>query len=849
MASVSQGGGATPLNFAVFCDFPAAELKDAVAYLFGENLDLTESERLGAGLSVREDVDFANDKTSFEHLRRFLTWRHEALHFRHLSGGVLGMVLYFVGGTQYNLMAKHLGAWGRRVADEPESDCRLPLERSRAGDPEMNRIADIRTMHGAMAATVMGGLDAAQLLETASTLGRPLMDFLVLTCEGVFGKREASPDLVADPADAALEPDGITGLAVLEGLARCNEYLLAVQLGANDKTLNRLFSRKHHGEYALAIDFVAKTLGLAYLPSTLMTAYCADLALQAPWLPFLLRGRTQVDFKELLPAWRFKLLVEGCKTRGLNERHFQDDPTGTAGALFDMLGWEAPRRLAERVLSAELAEPNFVLTRHYFRCLQEGARLRLTTPEAFVMPGQHTGTHLLEPVYYLFRDKVMPGSTGLLSTDPQYAELFLLLVDDAIVDDLLYRESLALSTVIAQRFYELIGSAPQARDEAEERVRGQLKLMVGPQVARRIVEGIGTSPERDQEDVASILTRTKLAKTVYEQGDYTRALEIQEEILKTCEDVLPPGHPTRLVAMNNLALTLATLGQMVRAEILQRKVLDAQLASNGEENASSLSAMINLATTRRKLGDDRGAQQLNQNALTIGRRIFGERHEITLTAANNFAMGLAQEGDYEKARALQQDVLAIRSKDLGEEHPESFRALNNLAHTLAALGSTDEAAALHRQSVKLHRQVHGDEHPETASAMSNLADLLASTGNLDEAEKLQRDVLETRRRTFGEEHPLGLAAMEALALTLTRNRQLDEARRLYQTALAFRDSKQGPQHPETTVTAYGLYAVVRSLGDSDRASSIREDYFDWMFDREPSTLTSAQLAVRQSLSR
>lgn len=246
---LATGGGAgTPLNFAVYFDFPKAEIDEALAYLFDDSIELAEGESAGSGMRLREDFDFANDGTSFQHLQRFLTFRHEALHVRHLAGGPLGLVDYFVAGTQYNRMAQELQRWGQRVAAECGISRRLPLLQQHAQDEEMVRIERIRTFHSMMLATVMGGLGDAKLLEIASSTAGRLLEFLADRCTRVLRLPEGqTPDLLADPWDAALEPAGMNGRAVLEGLARCNEYLLAIHLGADPKTLNLLFKQKHHG--------------------------------------------------------------------------------------------------------------------------------------------------------------------------------------------------------------------------------------------------------------------------------------------------------------------------------------------------------------------------------------------------------------------------------------------------------------------------------------------------------------------------------------------------------------------------------------------------------------------------
>src|SRR6202050_4158914 len=561
MTQATRGSGGTPLNFAVYLDFPAAELEEALAYLFGEGIALEQGEEARTRMSPREDFDFAGDKTSFDHLLRFLTFRHEALHVRHLAGGVLGLVNYFVGGTQYDRIGRELGRWAQRIAGEPDVDCQLPLLQRHASDEEMAQIEQIGAYHGLMLAPVMGGLGDAKLWEAASTEGRALLYFMASECRRVLKLPHQPPSKgLADPWDAPIEPAGMTGRAVLEGLARCNEYLLANHLGADQKTLNLLFRRKHHGDYALALELVHKNLDLTPWRAIRATAHLADLALQAPWLPFLLEGQDQVDFKELLPAWRFLLLLNRCKERRLTEKDFQMDPQGVAETLFRDLKWKSPRQLAETVLATEIPEPKSLLTHHYVRCLKQGAQLRLDTPEIFALPIRSEASQLLEPVYYMLRDRVIPGPTGLLTTDPRYAQLLLLLIDDALVDDLLVRQNLSLSTVIAQRFLEATGQkSDEAQRNAESHVRRQLEHIVGP-VAKRILDGIANQEESQEAELARIQDLQALAEEQYKEGDFAGAVAAQEKYLAEVQRLVGGDAPPAVTATNNLAVILQKTG-------------------------------------------------------------------------------------------------------------------------------------------------------------------------------------------------------------------------------------------------------------------------------------------------
>ncbi len=556
-----------------------------------------------------------------------------------------------------------------------------------------------------------------------------------------------------------------------------------------------------------------------------------------------------MDFKELLPAWRFLLLLDRSKERRLTEEDFRKDPQGVAEALFRDLEWESPRQQAERVLATEIPEPEAVLTRHYVRSLKQGAQLRLDAPEVFVLPFQAEGSHLLEPVYYLLRDRVMLGATGLLTADPQYAQLFLLLIDDALVDDLLGREDLSLSTLIAQRFLEATGSEPdEARRNAEVRVRRQLENIVGGAVAKRILDGIATPEEVEGADQAGIEALRARAQEQYEAGDFAGAVTTQEEYLAEVQRLVGRDAPAALAAANNLAVMLHGTGDYARARILQERVLDAQVAAHGEEHESTLAAMINLATTLRRLADAEGAQQLNEKVMRIGLRVLGEKDDRTLRAMGHFALGLALKGDFDGAAELQERVLRVLTEARGREHRDTLRAMNNLAHTLGSAGRLEDAKALHERSLALHRRVYGDEHPETLISMANLADVLGNLGDFEAAEALQRQVYEASKASFGEAHPDTLRAMEGLAMTLLQANRPADARMLYEAALDHRDREQGGLHPQTTQTAFGLYAALRALGDEAEASSVRAEYLDWVSESDLDRLAPEQRAIRDALA-
>jgi hypothetical protein len=499
MDASNISGAVTPLNFCVYYNFPFERWEQAFRHFFGEeSLWLAKGEPPGTCPTLRPSFTFTTDEETFEHLRVLLTYEHEQFHFRHMAGSPLGLVLYIIGGTQYLSMARLLTQWGNRVGADPGQDLTLPLQRTAAGAAEIERIGELQSLYGALQASIMGGLDGLTLGEAATTYTPVLLETLERNCRQALGLTGASPKIVLrTSAEFPAAPVGLTDTSVVEGLARCNEYFLAMHLGAGVETLNRVFLLKHHSDYALALEFASQRLGLPVHMTSLVVAHCADLALQVPWLPFLLEGRDSVAIEELLPGWRFFLLIEECRKRKIGPDEFSGDHRAIARDLFDAHGWEDPWNLAARIEAAQIRPPSAMLSRHYVRTLTTGASLRVAFPFAFVFPDQVPGTHLLGSMYNLFQDRITPGTTGLLLSEPENLRIIELLIDDAVIDSLLMRTSLDLPLRLAERYIQFLDwvthgeASRRGRHATAEVVRGTRHLL-GP-AAERVLAKCGIS--------------------------------------------------------------------------------------------------------------------------------------------------------------------------------------------------------------------------------------------------------------------------------------------------------------------------------------------------------------------
>jgi hypothetical protein len=449
-------GGVVPLNLSVIYRFSWATAESALRYFFGDgSLELGDDEPLGTALALRPGLDLGS-REAFQHFRVLSTFQHEQYHVRHLVGSPFGLALFMLGGRQYAYARAHIQAWGRRIGREG-TEPRIPAGTNHGGDHEISDC--LKMWHGFQLCqdSLQGSLPDMSLLEATSKVLRPACEEIQDVCSRALGREEGYPDLdVGEMWNHSFDLGALTGRAIVEGLARANEYLNAIILGLPLKLLNRYALLKHHGQYALTASLVEQQLGLKPPDTWWVVARLSDWALQSPLLPFLLRGRGSVMVPELLPSWRFTLLLSRFAKSGIAVDDLMRRQREVAGDLFGGLGWDSPWTVAGHVRAATLPRPASVLTRHYVEGLNLGAEIRESEPDVMSVPMLGDSGHRLQAVYNIFTDRFVQGGTGRFTEDPDAWAIPGLLLSDAVLDSVLTREDLGLPWWIAQRLSEFL---------------------------------------------------------------------------------------------------------------------------------------------------------------------------------------------------------------------------------------------------------------------------------------------------------------------------------------------------------------------------------------------------------
>ena len=331
------------------------------------------------------------------------------------------------------------------------------------------------------------------------------------------------------------------------------------------------------------------------------------------------------------------------------------------------------------------------------------------------------------------------------------------------------------------------------------------------------------------ENPSTAKSLNKLAWLYSRQGLYDKAETLYAKALSIHEKELGPQHLETAASLNNLAFIYARQGLLDKAETLYIRALVIRKKALGTQHPDTAISLNNLGGLYSEKGDYKKAEPLYVRALGINEKALGPSHPITANNLSNLALLYGNQGAYTKAIPLSIRALAIREKVLGARHRSTAASLNNLASLYMEIGSYDMAEPLITRAIAINESALGAHHPDTAVSLENLASLYAAQGRYSKAEPLYARSLVIKEVSLGPQHYKTATTLNELASIYSDLGNFDKAEKFYLRALAIREKTLGSQHPETAnslnnlallYSQKGYYAKAEKL--YTRALAIRE---------------------------
>ena len=107
------------------------------------------------------------------------------------------------------------------------------------------------------------------------------------------------------------------------------------------------------------------------------------------------------------------------------------------------------------------------------------------------------------------------------------------------------------------------------------------------------------------------------AVSLYQKGQYDRAVVVARQALELAERTVGPGDPNTAASLNSLALLYATQGDYAKAEPLYKRALAIDEKALGPDHPSVATTLDNLAALYRVTDRHEEAEALEQRAARI----------------------------------------------------------------------------------------------------------------------------------------------------------------------------------------------------------------------------------------
>jgi tetratricopeptide (TPR) repeat protein len=310
------------------------------------------------------------------------------------------------------------------------------------------------------------------------------------------------------------------------------------------------------------------------------------------------------------------------------------------------------------------------------------------------------------------------------------------------------------------------------------------------------------------------------ANKLYQQGKYSEAIPLLEQLLAITREKFGDNHPYTATFLNNLADLYRLQGKYTEAETLLKQALAIRREQLGDNNPDTVVSFNNLAALYQLQGKFSEAEPLYKKTLAIRRKQLGDKHPDTAISLNDLANLYLDQGRYPEAELLYQQALAIRRKQLGENHPDTAISLNNLALLYQEQGKYTEAEPLFQQSLAIRLEKLGENHLDTATATNNLAELYRAQGRFSEAEPLFQQALAITRKQLGHNNLNTAIYLNNLALLYRDQGRYTKAKFLFQQALAIKREKLGDNHLGTATSINNLALLYHVQGRYTKAQSL-----------------------------
>jgi CHAT domain-containing protein len=371
-------------------------------------------------------------------------------------------------------------------------------------------------------------------------------------------------------------------------------------------------------------------------------------------------------------------------------------------------------------------------------------------------------------------------STALLLTSLLLPPSFVLAANKPGTRDLVYEEEEPKASKKAEKPKEApdrdLGPGPFYKFSPQEQAAikkaldeaGQLKKQQKNAEAVKLLNGIlaeFASLPQEPDPKTNYTVHSELFSPVYYLGRYAQAEKVAKKKLGLAEQVFGADSKIALLAKDDLAVVIKTLGRTAEVTELQANIFSDKMKAFGLLDEGTLYSGLSYVASLREMNLYDDAYELGEKLLELAQKKYKPNSEIIQRMGFSLVDTLLGIGDYDAAEQIVEGNLkALGGKPTKDNEGLYFQALQNLAVIAMNGPKKDYAKGAKILEAEWQRQVknRGGDHPATLDAQMNVIRSQAQLKNFAVAKQRLEALLPTLAKALGEEHPKYLNALRDL---------------------------------------------------------------------------------------
>eukprot|EP01041_Mallomonas_annulata_P000523 gene523-999_t len=353
---------------------------------------------------------------------------------------------------------------------------------------------------------------------------------------------------------------------------------------------------------------------------------------------------------------------------------------------------------------------------------------------------------------------------------------------------------------------------PDIDDELNDRFPGRLVFKQEGRQSYTIKSSIAVSGNDGNPNSTSSYERLSMSSKISQEAKCRRLVQSKE---KSCGI----SHPDTIVALNELARLLGTMGKRVEANILYDRILswkESNLGSNHPDTIQTLHESGALSTELKKYDE---ADRKLHRALVCSEKSLGPEHPKTMAIIADLALLSSKQNHHiSQTEELLRRLLVWRETHLGSEHVSTLDTLEDLALLLrtsdcdsSVKQRLSEAEEIYTRLISIRERVQGSGNIQTLMSLAGAAALYLEQGTLGKSLEIYRRVLVGVETLLGPMHATSLSIVHSLGCVLEKHGNILEAVAMYSRAVDGRERVLGPMHADTLESALKLTSLYDPL--------------------------------------